>query len=343
MTDPLFSKDDLLVISLGGNAVLPLGKSGTIHQQFDTTRRTMGVVAGLAKAGVRLLLSHGNGPIVGNIVIRNECASHLVTPMPLFICGADSQGGIGFMIQNALQNELHLIGETRQVATVVSQVEVDLADPAFENPSKPIGPFYRPDEARVMEREKGWTLVEDSGRGWRRVVPSPRPKRIFEIRPISWLLEKGCVVICAGGGGIPTVYDQQGRLQGVEAVIDKDLCSALLAEQLGADLLVIAPATANIIAKIANGIADELVSTLALACHGQCDILLAPAMNTRMWQSPAVQENIQRLTSRAVHIVGPMEGRLASGAVGIGRMAEPVEIIAAIEKILQKVTPKNIS
>lgn len=122
---------------------------------------------------------------------------------------------------------------------------------------------------------------------------------------------------------------------------DKRAIHLLLTDR--ADLMVIAPATANIIAKIANGIADELVSTLALACHGQCDILLAPAMNTRMWQSPAVQENIQRLTSRAVHIVGPMEGRLASGAVGIGRMAEPVEIIAAIEKILQKATPKNIT
>ncbi len=233
-----FSDDDLYVITLGGNAVLPMGQSGSIDEQFNLTRATMSHVADLARTGLRMVLSHGNGPIVGNIVIRNECASHLVTPMPLFICGADSQGGIGFMIQNALRNELYLAGSPQPVATLVTQVEVDPGDPAFEDPSKPIGPFYREDEARHMENEKGWTMKEDAGRGWRRVVASPEPKRIVEWEAIKKLVDSGILTICAGGGGIPVRMNREGLLKGVDAVIDKDLAATLLAASLGATGLV---------------------------------------------------------------------------------------------------------
>jgi len=233
-----FSDDELFVITLGGNAVLPAGKSGTIQEQFDLTRATMAHVAKLAKLGLRMVLSHGNGPIVGNIVIRNECASHLVPAMPLFICGADSQGGIGFMIQNALRNELYLAGYPRPVATVVTQVEVDPEDPAFAEPTKPIGPFYRADQARDMERVEGWTMREDSGRGWRRVVPSPEPRRIVEWEAIEQLVNAGILTIAAGGGGIPVRMSRKGLLKGIDAVVDKDLAATLLAASLEATGLV---------------------------------------------------------------------------------------------------------
>lgn len=233
-----YSQADLLVITLGGNAVLPVGSSGTIDAQFATTRRTMAPVAGLIRAGLRVVLSHGNGPVVGNIVLRNEAAKGQIPPMPLFICGADSQGGLGFMIQNALRNELHLLGARHPVATVVTQVEVDPADPAFSEPTKPIGPFYTPAEAAALAAEKGWTMKEDAGRGIRRVVASPEPKHIVEIDSIRRLVESGVVVIAAGGGGIPVRRNHEGLLKGIDAVIDKDFAAAELARELGANVLI---------------------------------------------------------------------------------------------------------
>jgi carbamate kinase len=233
-----YTEADLLVITLGGNAVLPVGSSGTIDEQFDTTRSTMAHVASLCREGVRVVLSHGNGPVVGNIVLRNEAAKDTIPPMPLFICGADSQGGLGFMIQNALRNELHLIGDRRPVATVVTQVEVDPADPAFATPTKPIGPFYGPEEAAALARDKGWVMREDAGRGIRRVVASPEPRYIVEIDSIRRLVESGVVVIAAGGGGVPVRRNREGLLKGIDAVIDKDFAAAELARELGANVLV---------------------------------------------------------------------------------------------------------
>ena len=233
-----YTQRDLLVITLGGNAVLPVGSAGTIDEQFDTTRETMSHVAALCRENVRVVLSHGNGPVVGNIVIRNEAARDQIAPMPLFICGADSQGGIGFMIQNALRNELHLIGDRRPVATVVTQVEVDPDDPAFAQPSKPIGPFYTAEEAAALAAAKGWSVAEDAGRGFRRVVASPKPKHIVEIDSIRRLVESGVIVIAVGGGGVPVKRDADGMLKGVDAVIDKDFAAAELARELGANVLV---------------------------------------------------------------------------------------------------------
>ncbi len=241
-----YSQADLLVITLGGNAVLPVGSSGTIDEQFATTRRSMAPVAALIRSGVRVVLSHGNGPVVGNIVLRNEAAKAQIPPMPLFICGADSQGGIGFMIQNALRNELHLIGDRRPVATVVTQVEVDPADPAFADPTKPIGPFYEPEEAAALAAEKGWVMKEDAGRGIRRVVASPEPKHIVEIDSIRRLVESGVVVIAAGGGGIPVRRNREGLLKGIDAVIDKDFAAAELARELGANVLIFVTGVARV-------------------------------------------------------------------------------------------------
>jgi len=223
-----------IVIALGGNALLRRGEPLSADNQRENVRTACSQIARISP-GNELVIAHGNGPQVGLLALQG--AAYTDVPVyPLDVLGAETEGMIGYIIEQELGN---LLPFEVPFATLLTQVEVDAADPAFANPSKPIGPVYSREEAERLASEKGWHIAAD-GERCRRVVPSPRPKRIFEIRPIRWLLEKGSVVICAGGGGIPTVYDQNGHLQGVEAVIDKDLCSALLAEQLEADLLVIA-------------------------------------------------------------------------------------------------------
>jgi carbamate kinase len=229
------------VIALGGNAILPVGKRGTFAEQVEVTRQTMDQVAQLAVAGHEVVMSHGNGPVVGNIVLRGDAGEQLhgIPAMPMFVCGADSQGGLGFLLQQALSNALLQAGIDRAVAAVVTQVLVDPEDPAFANPTKPIGPFYDESQARLLEQENGWTVVQDSGRGWRRVVPSPRPLEVVEWPAIKALLDAGVLVIAVGGGGIPVVREESGELHGVDAVIDKDRASDLLGRLVGADTLMI--------------------------------------------------------------------------------------------------------
>ena len=228
-----------VLITLGGNAILPARGTGTFDEQCAITRLTMQPIAALIQRGVRVVLSHGNGPIVGNILIRNEAAREQIPPMPLDVCGADSQGGIGYMMQQALDNELRRLNLQRPVTTVVTQVVVDERDPAFRRPTKPIGPFYTQERARLLAKEKGWTVTEDAGRGWRRVVASPKPLEVVEITAIRKLVEDGVIVIAAGGGGIPVARQWDDTLHGVEAVIDKDLASSLLARLLGCEMLCI--------------------------------------------------------------------------------------------------------
>ena len=222
-----------LVIALGGNALLRRGEAMTAENQRENVRIACEQIAKVA-GGNELVIAHGNGPQVGLLALRGN-AFDAANPYPLDVLGAETEGMIGYMIEQELGN---LLPFEVPFATILTQVEVDSADPAFKKPTKPIGPVYAKEEAERLAAEKGWSIAPD-GDKFRRVVASPRPQRIFEIRPIKWLLEKGSVVICAGGGGIPTMYDGN-QLRGVEAVIDKDLCSALLAEQLNADLLVIA-------------------------------------------------------------------------------------------------------
>lgn len=228
----------MIVITLGGNAILSVSGRGTIEEQIGVVRVAMRGVADLLASGLSVVLSHGNGPIVGNIVIRNEAAKNEIPPMPLDVCGADSQGGIGYMLQQVLGNELRKRGLQRTVVSVVTQSVVDRNDPAFANPTKPIGPFYSKEEADELAREKGWKMREDAGRGYRRVVPSPKPLEIVEWDAIHALIAQGFVVIGAGGGGIP-VARENGSLVGVEAVIDKDRAAAVLARQLNAERLII--------------------------------------------------------------------------------------------------------
>ncbi len=226
------------VIALGGNAIIPTTGSGTIEEQRELTATSMRQVADLILGGRRVIITHGNGPIVGNIVERNEAVKDRIPPMPLDVCGADSQGGIGYMIQQSLRNELVACGAPREVVAVVSQVVVAPDDGAFDHPTKPIGPFYGETDAAGLMRDKGWKMVMDANRGWRRVVPSPRPLEIIEAQTISNLLKAGTVVIAVGGGGVPVVR-RDGRLVGVEAVVDKDRASAVLAKMVGAERLII--------------------------------------------------------------------------------------------------------
>ncbi|STO55022.1 carbamate kinase [Canicola haemoglobinophilus] len=223
-----------IVIALGGNALLRRGEPLTAENQRQNVRIACEQIAKIYPNN-ELVIAHGNGPQVGLLALQGAAYKDVPT-YPLDVLGAESVGMIGYMIQQELGN---LVPFEVPFATLLSQVEVDKNDPAFQNPTKPIGPVYTKEEAEFLAKEKGWSIAQD-GDKYRRVVPSPLPKRIFEIRPVKWLLEKGSIVICAGGGGIPTYYDEQGNLQGVEAVIDKDLCSALLADNLDADLFIIA-------------------------------------------------------------------------------------------------------
>ncbi len=226
------------VVALGGNAIIPAGGRGTIDEQRDLTSYAMKQVAELIASGRKVVLTHGNGPIVGNIVERNEAVKDRIPPMPLDICGADSQGGIGYMLQQCLRNELELRNLPSQVVAIVSQVVVDIDDEAFEYPTKPIGQFYTEEKAVELEKEKGWAMRNDADRGFRRVVPSPRPLEIVEAEVIKRLLDAGTVVIAVGGGGIPVVREE-GGLRGIEAVIDKDRAAAALAKETRAERLII--------------------------------------------------------------------------------------------------------
>lgn len=224
-----------VVVALGGNA---LGKSS--EEQLKLVKNTASSLIGLIQAGNQVVISHGNGPQVGQINLGMDFAAQngKTGAFPFPECGAMSQGYIGYHLQQSLQNELHQRGMEKDVVTTVTQVVVDPGDPAFENPTKPVGDFYTKEQAAQIEQEKGYTFVEDAGRGYRQVVPSPLPKRIVELNSIETLIENGTLVIAAGGGGVPVV-EEGGALTGVPAVIDKDRSSALLADNVDADQLII--------------------------------------------------------------------------------------------------------
>ena len=234
------------VVAVGGNSLIKNKENRTIPDQYAAAGESMTHIAGMIEAGWDVVITHGNGPQVGFILRRAELALHELHPVPLDSCGADTQGAIGYMFQRALYNEFLQRGINKKSATVVTQVLVDGNDPAFQNPSKPIGSFMDEDVASERSEQEGWTVVEDAGRGWRRVVPSPLPVRIIEQDAIQALIDGGFVVIGVGGGGIPVVEDENGELVGIEAVIDKDFASALLANNIEADLLLISTAVENV-------------------------------------------------------------------------------------------------
>jgi carbamate kinase len=235
-----------LVIAIGGNSLIPDGDHQSVQDQYAAAAETDDHIAGLVEQGWDVAISHGNGPQVGFILRRSELASSELHEIPLDYCGADTQGAIGYMLQQNLVNDFRQRGIDKSVVTVVTQVEVDAADPAFGTPAKPIGSFMEEDEAMSRRDEEGWDVLEDAGRGWRRVVPSPQPMRIVELDVIRGLLDAGVVTIAVGGGGIPVVKNESGDLEGIAAVIDKDLASALLANQVDADLLLISTAVEQV-------------------------------------------------------------------------------------------------
>ncbi|KYO66823.1 carbamate kinase [Thermovenabulum gondwanense] len=229
-----------VVIALGGNAILQPGQKGTFESQLENIKITAKQLVSLVERGYQLLITHGNGPQVGQVYLQQKAAEKEGIPsMPLHACGAFTQGLLGYMIQQCLFNEMKKAGLKNNVATVVTQVLVSKDDPAFKNPTKPIGPFYSEDHAKKAMEEFGEVWKEDSGRGWRRVVPSPEPQTIIEIDAIKELLSKGTIVIASGGGGIPVFLDENGELKGIDAVIDKDLAAEKMAEEIDADIFVI--------------------------------------------------------------------------------------------------------
>lgn len=228
----------LAVIAIGGNSLIADDKHPDVAHQWDAVRETTGHIARMVEQGWRTVITHGNGPQVGFILRRNELAAHEVHTTPLSLIVADTQGSIGYMLQQALNNEFFQRNIPKQAITVVTQVRVDGNDPAFQNPTKPIGGFLDEATARVFENT-GWRVVEDAGRGWRRVIASPLPIEIVELTAIRQAIELGWIVVACGGGGIPVVRNAAGELRGVSAVIDKDRASSLLARQLGAELFLI--------------------------------------------------------------------------------------------------------
>lgn len=228
-----------VVVALGGNALEEKGKESTAENQRNTVSRTCRLLAKLSAAGYEIAIVHGNGPQVGRILLASETAHNVTPAMPFDVCGAMSQGYIGYHIQQAMREALHQEGRSNiPVVSLVTQVLVDPDDPAFQRPEKPIGIFYTKEEAEVLKKEKGYTMREDAGRGWRRVVASPKPVEIVEFETLKRLWDSTIVILC-GGGGIPVVRKADGSLQGVPAVIDKDLAAAKVAEEIGADILLI--------------------------------------------------------------------------------------------------------
>jgi carbamate kinase len=234
-----------VVVAIGGNSLITDADHQSVEDQYLAAAETDHHIADLVAQGLDVVVAHGNGPQVGFILRRSELAAHELHEVPLDVCGADTQGAIGYLLQQNLHNDLQQRGIPHGVVALVTQVEVDPGDPAFDAPTKPIGSFMDANQA-ALRRAEGWELREDAGRGWRRVIASPRPKRIVEIEAVRALLASRFVVIAVGGGGIPVAADAEGNLRGVPAVIDKDLAAALLAREIGADLLLISTAVEKV-------------------------------------------------------------------------------------------------
>lgn len=243
MTDALPSR---LLVAIGGNATHPENIRGTSDEQKELAARTAQALLPLAQLDNELILTHGNGPVVGKILMRQALTAQRIPPMSLDICVAHSQGGIAYLLVQALENALREVDNARHVACLLTQVEVDAEDPAFQNPTKPVGPFFTEDEAEALTRELGWLMREDSGRGWRHVVPSPRPRHIVDLSLIQVLARRGTIVVAGGGGGIPVIRGPKGVRHGVAAVIDKDLTSAHMANVLDIRHLMILTAVSKV-------------------------------------------------------------------------------------------------
>ncbi len=241
-----FDIPDRIIVAIGGNATHPEDIEGTSREQKDIANLTAEALLPLAMQNNQLIITHGNGPVVGKILLRQALTRDVIAPMPLDICVAHSQGGIAYLLMQAMENALREVGNDRHAACLLTQVEVDPNDPAFQNPTKPIGTFYSEDEAQTVGAKMGWTMREDAGRGWRHVVPSPAPQHICDISLIEELSRRGSIVVAGGGGGIPVIRSPNGTRKGIEAVIDKDLTTAHMANVLGIDTMVMLTAVPQV-------------------------------------------------------------------------------------------------
>lgn len=265
------SSGSIAVVALGGNAIIKQGQKGTIAEQFANTRASLAGIVELIRQGYRLAITHGNGPQIGHYLIRVERARDYVPFVPLGVCVAGTEGEMGYMIAQSLQNSLMQSRISREVTAVLTQVLVHADDPSILDPSKPVGSFFTSYEAKLLTAQEGWVMKEDAGRGWRRVVPSPQPISVIEWQQIKRMVEHGEIVITCGGGGIPVYQMDDGRLEGVDAVIDKDLASAVLARQIGAELLVIATGVERVCVSFGKPEQREIAQMTAAEAQGYLD------------------------------------------------------------------------
>lgn len=239
-------KEKLALIAFGGNVMLPGNCQATAKEQYKNAQKAANIITNIISKGYELIIVHGNGPQVGNLLIQMEDASNVIPPFPLDICDAMTEGSMGYMLEKAILNELRRKSIDKEVVSILTQMIVNRDDPAFSKPTKPIGPFYNAFRAQKLKKENGWQIVEDAGRGFRRVVASPRPIDVIPKHSIRALVKKGTVVIAAGGGGIPVYINHTGYLDGVEAVIDKDHASSLIAREAGVELFIILTGVDNV-------------------------------------------------------------------------------------------------
>jgi carbamate kinase len=313
------------LVAVGGNALVADNDHSSIDHQFGAARRLAGSLREMAADGWRFVVTHGNGPQVGFILRRSDLVAEIAPEIPrleLDVCVADSQGGIGYILSSALINEWRSAHLPARVTAMVTHTAVSLSDPAFENPTKPIGSFYSAEEARRLERSEGWAMVEDSGRGWRRVVPSPRPLRVVEIEAVAALLREGFTVIAGGGGGIPVVEEDDGTFRGIEAVIDKDFASALMASALGVDLLVITTGVPQVAIDFGTP-QQRFIDTMGVA---ELEQHLADGQFPPGSMGPKIEAALQFLRSggREVLITSPEQlGAALAGSTGTRLVSDP--------------------
>ena len=310
---------DALLVAIGGNATHPDDIRGTTEEQETVAEDAANALLPLIKSRNRLLVTHGNGPVVGKILLRMMLTRDAIPPMRLDVCVAHSQGGIGYILIQALENAMRRARVERQAACVVTQVKVDAGDPAFRSPSKPIGPFFSEREAREFE-SKGWEMMEDAGRGWRHCVPSPEPREVINLHVIEALLAAGTVVIAGGGGGIPVVRDAHGDWQGVQAVIDKDLTSALLAASLRIpDLLILTS-----VERVAVDFGKPQQRFLSEVSLSELKTLQRAGHFARGSMGPKVEAAIRHLEAGGRRaIIGPLGGAAAALAGETGTHVVP--------------------
>ncbi len=287
------------VVALGGNAITLPDEEDTIANQFRNTRSSLDGVVELARNGYKLVLTHGNGPQVGNAILRVELARGKAPILPLGICVADTEGGMGYMIEQSLQNRFKQEKISRPVVTLITQVLVDEKDPQIQNPTKFIGQFYSEEEAQRFARERHWVVKKDANRGWRRVVPSPIPISIINAETVKTLVNAGTIVIAAGGGGVPAYLDNRGLLEGLDAVVDKDLASAVLAREIGAEILIILTS----VDKVAKNFGTERQELLDIIPVGEAERLLAEGQFPPGSMGPKIQAAINFIRNGGKEVI----------------------------------------